>query len=286
MCLLRFSPSSALVWFGCRFCFLKPGLVLLSLAWSLGVQAKSFSGLVYPLHNITLSAGVSGLVMKRPVGQGQIVRTGQLLLQLDDRLQVIESQRRQVIFADQSELKATRERLQILDTLLADARAVFNITSSISKDELLRLEAEQLASQGRLAQLIEQKKREELDFNSAEGERLQRHITAPISGVVTKIVPQVGEWVKAGDPLLHMVDTSVAVLKVAIPHAMVSAFKLGAQQVIRLEAGSAVTEVTGQIRFVSPVADPASGLIPVEIRFHNPGQRIKTGIKGTVDVAP
>jgi RND family efflux transporter MFP subunit len=252
----------------------------------LGANAKSFSGLIYPLHDVTLSAGVPGLVMKRIVLPGQAVKTNQLLLQLDDRLQSIESNRRRVIFEDQSELQAARDRLRILNTLLQDTRAVFNNTGSISKDELLRLEAEQLASQARLAQLDEQKKRERLEYESAEGDRLQRHITAPISGVVTKVIPQVGEWAKAGDPLLHLVDTSVAVLRLAVPHSLANTLKVGAPQRIRLESGSGMAEVTGQIKFVSPVADPASGLVQVEISFSNPGHRIKTGIKGSIDIGP
>ena len=260
--------------------------LFLALLLPLGVNAKSFSGLIYPLHDITLSAGVSGLVMNRVVLPGQAVKANQILLQLDDRLQSIESNRRRVIFEDQSELQATRDRLSILNTLLHDTRAVFNSTGSISKDELLRLEAEQLASRGRLEQLVEQKKREQLDYKSAEGDRLQRHITAPISGVVTKIIPQVGEWAKAGDTMLHLVDTSVAVLRLAVPHNSANALKVGARQVIRLESGSSAAEVTGQIKFVSPVADPASGLVQVEISFSNPGRRIKTGIKGTIDLAP
>jgi multidrug efflux pump subunit AcrA (membrane-fusion protein) len=47
-----------------------------------------------------------------------------------------------------------------------------------------------------------------------------------------------------------------------------------------------MAEVTGQIKFVSPVADPASGLVQVEISFSNPGHRIKTGIKGSIDIGP
>lgn len=263
-----------------------PTWLCLALLLPLCANAKNFSGLVYPLHDVTLSAGVSGLVMKRAILPGQAVKTGQLLLQLDDRLQKIESNRRRVIFEDQSELQATRDRLRILDTLVRDARAVFDSTGSISKDEFLRLEAEQLASRGRLAQLIEQKKREQLDYESAEADRLQRQIKAPIGGVVTKVIPQEGEWAKAGDPMLHLVDTSVAILRLALPHSIASALKAGSQQLIRLEAGSSTAEVTGIIKFVSPVADPASGLVQVEISFNNSARRIKTGIKGTIELAP
>lgn len=258
----------------------------MALSLPLHAQTRSFSGLIYPLHDITLSAGVAGLVMKRPVVPGQSVTEGQLLVQLDDRLQTIESQRRLIILQDNSELNATRDRLQIIDTLLANSRAAFNATKSVSKDELLRLEAEQLATQGRLDQLIAQKKREALEHSFAEGERLQRQINAPISGVVTKIMPDIGEWAKAGDPVLHLVDTKVGVLRLAIPHGAANTLKLGQTHLIRLEPGSAVATVEGQVRFVSPVADPASGLVQVELRFNNPGQRIKTGIKGSIELRP
>jgi multidrug efflux pump subunit AcrA (membrane-fusion protein) len=175
--------------------------------------------------------------------------------------------------------------LRILETLLEDARTVFKRTGSISKDELLRLEAEHLASRGRLEQLVEQKKREQLDFESAERDRLQRHITAPIGGVVTKVIPQVGEWAKAGDAMLHLVDTSVAILRLSVPHSVAGALKAGARQVIRLEPGSGASQVVGVVKFVSPVADPASGLVQVEVSFVNPAGRIKTGVKGTIEIS-
>jgi RND family efflux transporter MFP subunit len=260
--------------------------ICLVLLIPLSSHSKSFSGLIYPLHDITLSAGVSGLLMKRWTQPGQSVKAQQLLLQLDDRLQSIESDRRRIIFEDNSELHATRERLRILDTMLKNTRAVFQTTGSISQDEMLRLEAEHTASSGRMAQLIEQKKREQLDYESAERDRLQRHITAPIQGVVTKIIPQVGEWVKAGDPVLHLVDSSVAILRLAVPLEHAISLKTGGRQTIVLESGSPIKDVVGWVKFVSPVADPASGLVQVEVSFQNPGQRIKTGIKGTIHLAP
>lgn len=97
------------------------------------------------------------MVMQRLVTPGQRVKENQVLLLLDDRLQAIESERRKVIFQDQSELVSVRERTKILSTLRDDSRAIFARTGSISKDELLRLDAEYLASKGRQEQLIEQK---------------------------------------------------------------------------------------------------------------------------------
>lgn len=257
---------------------------VLLLAASVEIYARTFSGLIYPMHDITLSAGVTGLVTQRSVQLGQSVKADQVLIQLDDSLQVIESNRRKVIFEDKSEIYAARERSRILTTLLRDAQAVFASTGSISKDEILRLEAEQVASSARLEQLIEQKKRELLDFETSERERMLRRITAPVDGIVTKLTPQVGEWAKPGDPVVSLVDASTAILRLAVPHVEANTLKVGAAKMVKLEPGSIVAQITGRISFVSPVADPASGLVQVEITFNNTKHGIKPGIKGMIDI--
>lgn len=274
--LFSYSPS------GTRWSAVLLWIALLSA--SMGLQARTFSGLVYPLHDVTLSAGVAGLVMQRLVEPGNRVKAGQVLLVLDDRLQVIESERRKVIFQDQSELASVRDRTAILSSLLENSRAVFKQTGSISKDELFRLDAEYISSKGRLEQLIEQKKREQLDYESAERERRQRQITAPFSGVVTKIIPQVGEWAKPGDPIVFLVEPSTAVLHLAIPHKELEGLKMGSVQNVIFETGGAATKAPGRVTFISPVADPASGLVEVKITFANAQLAIKPGIKASIEL--
>jgi RND family efflux transporter MFP subunit len=258
---------------------------LLLLFFCDALLARTVTGLVYPLHDITLSAGVAGVVMQRLVEPGHRVHADQVLLTLDDRVQAIESTRRKVIFEDQSEIVSIRERTRILSTLLEDSRVVYKQTGSVSKDELLRLEAEYVSARGRLEQLIEQKKRERLEYDSAERERLLRHITAPVNGIVTKVIPQVGEWAKPGDPIALLVDASTAVLHVAIPHQELGTLKVGSSQTIALETAGGGSHVVGRITFISPVADPASGLVELRITFPNRQLTVKPGIKGSIDIS-
>ena len=204
---------------------------------------------------------------------------------LDDRLQIIESNRRKVILEDKSELMSIRDRTAIMSTLLEDARLIYKKTGSISKDELFRLDAEYISSKGRLDQLVEQKKRERLEYEGAERERLQRYIVAPVAGTVTKVLPQVGEWAKLGDPVVLLVDSSISVLHVAIPYKEIGNLKVGDAQIITLQAGGAVPTVAGKITFISPVADPASGLVEVRITFSNTQLAIKPGIKGSIQIS-
>lgn len=255
------------------------------LALSFDASAGVHAGLVFPLHDITLSAGVAGLVMNRLVEPGERVRADQVLLQLDDRLQQLESERRKAIFQDQTEIESVRERTAIVLTLLTDARAVYSKTGSISKEELLRLEADYITSKGRLDQLLAQKKREALDYESAERERLQRYITAPVSGVIVKIIPRIGEWAKPGDPIISLVDASTALLHLTIPHKETRSLKVGALQGLMLDLNdSAAYRTVGRVSFISPIADPASGLVEVRITFPNSQLLIKPGIKGSIEL--
>lgn len=262
----------------------QPLLVLL-LMWGAAcgmARAQDYTGLVYPLHDIVLSTGVGGVVLSRPVELGRHVRANEVLLVIDDRLQAIEAQRRRVIFEDQSELKAAVERLRILKQLYEDARQVFEKTGSVSRDELLRLEAEYLAAQGRLDQLRAQKKREQLEYQSAEQERQLRHLLAPVAGVVVKIEPDVAEWARPGDPLLQLVDASVCVFRVNVPLAAVSGMRVGQSAPLQIDQGGRALTVQARVTFISPVADPASGLVELRLNFDNPRLQVRPGAKGTL----
>lgn len=249
-------------------------------------QGASFTGLVYPIHDVTLSAGVSGIVQQRHVVPGQRVRAEQPLIALDDQIQTLESKRRKAILDDMSEAVSARDRVRILSELFTVSKNVFDRTGSVSKDELLRLEAELAASRGRMDQLDAQKKRELLEYQAAEKERQLRHYQSPIAGTVSRIFPEVGEWVKPGDPLMHLVDVSTGVLQLTVPLREARDLRAGATLPIRFETHPDDAPTPGRIDFVSPVADPASGLVVVKVHFNNGNARIRPGVKGMVNLGP
>lgn len=261
-------------------------LVVIVLVFLPTVHADTFVGLTYPIHDVTVSSGTGGLVSKLAVLPGQSVRTDQLLLQFDDRLQAIDEHRRQTIYEDLSEIKATKDRTRILELMWADAKAVFNETASISRDELLRLESDYSASVGRLEQLEAQKAREKLDLEYATTERLLRLIKAPVDGIVTKVFFEPGEWAKPGEPIIIIVDFSKIVFRVAVPHRIVHLLKVGANQTVHTESGTQTAQSVGRVSFVSPVADPASGLVQVEVKIDNAQRKIRPGVKGTIEISP
>ncbi|HEY0548518.1 MAG TPA: hypothetical protein VGF13_02890, partial [Verrucomicrobiae bacterium] len=51
-----------------------------------------------------------------------------------------------------------------------------------------------------------------------------------------------------------------------------------------IETGAAPVTLNGRITFLSPVADPASGLVKVKAFFENAGGRIRPGLAGGMTV--
>jgi RND family efflux transporter MFP subunit len=257
--------------------------VLLALAGHVALAAD-YPGLVQPLHDIVLSSGVGGVVSSRMVHPGSRVAARQVLMVLDDRLQSVEAERREVILQDTSELKATEERLRISRGLYEDAKRVYDKTGSISKDELARLEADYLATQGRLEQLQAQKEREKLEHQGAVQERQMRRVVAPVGGVVTKVDIEVGEWAKPGEPLVRLVDASTLIFKANLPMPAVSGLQVGSVLPVLVEDGAHVVQVGAHVTFISPVADAASGLVEVRANIANPNNRLRAGSKAVLRI--
>ncbi|PWF49406.1 efflux RND transporter periplasmic adaptor subunit [Massilia glaciei] len=255
-----------------------------ALAAAAPAHAAQYVGLVYPVHDLSLSMGVGGVVARLPVRAGQQVRAGQTLLVLDDRMQSIEVNRRQVVFEDNSELDAAGARARALGTMLKDTRRVFQSTGSISRDEMSKLEVEYSAARGRQEQLLAQKRREKLEYSGAVQERALRAMTAPLGGVITRIDPKVGEWAKPGEPLIRLVDASRCFLTTNVPLAALTGLKTGQSLTVSFEGAANAAPVAGKVSFVSSVADAASGLVEVRIDLPNPGLRIRPGIKGMIEL--
>lgn len=267
--------SSALVRFSRLFLFILAGLLP-------SAKAVEITGLVYPSHDLILSAGVSGSVLSKDVALGQAVSANQLLLSLDDTLQTLEVERRKIIRDDMSEVNAEKERSDILKGLLDLAQEAFDTAGAISKDELSHMSAEYIASRGKYEILLAQKQREAVEFRAAERDREMRRIYAPVGGVVTKINLEVGEWARQGDPVIHLVDARTCIIKFALPLQYAYQLKSGNALSVSVNEDSVIKNFTGKLTYISSVADPASGLVEGKITFNNAALKIKPGVKAVI----
>ena len=228
----------------------------------------STNGKIEPIQNFEAHAPISTTVKRLLVKEGDHVRKGQLLLQLDDadiRTQAARARAQvKAAQADQSALKTggTQEEVLTTDALLVKARSARDVAQR-NLEALRRLEQEGAASPGEVRQaedtlqraqadltLQEQKKRDRYSppeaariqaqaaeaqaaYNAAEDALLKSSVRAPFDGIVYSLPVKQGAFVQDGDMLLQEADLS---------HVLVRAF-VDEPDIGRLQAGQRV-EIT------------------------------------------
>lgn len=249
------------------------------LLWSCLAMAQSrpVAGVIYALEERDLALSSNGLVTELLVEQGQQVSAGQPLLRLDRRLQELEAERHRLVLADTTERQVLGDQLAIIDQQFTVLEQLYSAAGSVSRDELDALRLERIRIRGQLATERSRKALEAVEYQRSEQLLADLELLAPMDGVVTRVVRQPGEWVSAGEPILQLVDMTAVLLKVNMPDAAVRALQ-HAQSVATEVAGVGPRE--GEIVYIAPVADPASGLVEVHVRLDNASGVIRPGTQG------
>ena len=203
----------------------------------------STNGKVEPIQNFEAHAPIATTVKRLFVKEGDHVRKGQLLLQLDDadlRSQAARAQAQiKAAQADQSDLSTggTREEMLTLDAQLIKARSVRDAAQR-NLDAMRRLQQQGAASEGEVHQaeeslqraqadatLLEQKKKDRYSqpevakvqaqggeaqaaYEAAEDALGKSSIRAPFDGIIYTLPVKQGAYVQTGDLLLQVGDLS------------------------------------------------------------------------------
>jgi len=203
----------------------------------------STNGKIEPIQNFEAHAPIATTVKRVLVKEGDHVRKGQLLLQLDDadiRSQAAKAQSQiKAAQADQSELKTggTQEEVLTLNAQLVKARSARDAAQA-NLDALRKLQQEGAASPGevhvaedtlRRAQadltLAEKKKKDRYSppevakiqsqameaqaaYDAAEDALTKSSVRAPFDGIVYSLPVKAGAFVQTGDLLLQEADLS------------------------------------------------------------------------------
>jgi HlyD family secretion protein len=211
----------------------------------------STNGKIEPTQNFEAHSPISTTVKRLLVKEGDHVRKGQLLLELDDadirsqaaraKAQVASAQ------ASESELKTggTHEEVLTLDAQLSKARTARN-NAKKNADAMVRLQKEGAASAGEVEQaqanlrhaqadltLLEQKQKErysqpevekvhaeaaeaEAAYQAAEDSLAKSNVRAPFDGIVYSLPAKMGAFVQAGELLLQEADLSRVLVRVFV----------------------------------------------------------------------
>ena len=199
-------------------------------------RTSTVSGILEPLRTVGVNAQMSGALLSVNVEEGNYVREGQTLAQIDARE---------------------------LDAQVKSAIAALELAESTAKrsDELWR--------QRIVTALEYERDRAALASAQASLEQLKTRlgyatIKSPISGVVTEKRLEAGDIVSPQTRLFSIADNSMLVSRVMVSELEVALLRQGAVVDVTVDAlGGA--RVPGRIRRVFPSADSVTRLVPVEV---------------------
>jgi len=231
--------------------------------------ALTLPGEVRPRVESRLGFRVAGKIARRFVQSGDLVRSGQLLAQLDpqDLAPAIESASANLesAAADLRLAVAERDRVQAL-----------RAKDFVSQAQVDRAQAQMDAAQGRLraAQAALVSARNSVQFQS---------LMADVDGVVIAVEAEPGQVVMAGQSVIRIARGSERDVVVSVPETSLRSVQSSKTLVITSPTLTG-EHLVGRIRESSPVADPASRTyaIKVEPVSSKAANRLPLGASATV----
>jgi len=221
-------------------------------------------------RNLSLAARLDEVVKKEEVEEGDIVRAGELLIQLEpDRLKL--------------QLAEAKAVLREAKAVLAQLKRDLDRKESLHKSKtvpLKDLEDAQTAvdrQQAVVDRCLEQARLLERDLQDTE-------IRAPVAGVVVRRLAYRGEWVKKGGAVLELAVLDPLKVVVPVPERYMPHLSVG--QRTRLSADALPgEEYEGRIQAIIPKGDVKSRTFPVQVQVPNPAARLKPGMLMRVTLA-
>ncbi len=202
----------------------------------------SASGKIRPKISVDISASTTGKVVKLAVDEGDRVRKGQFLLQIDPT--PAETTVRQI----QASLQAAKANLALAQANFDNARKAYErqkqlFAENLTSEELLQqakttFEVQQLQTRAAAQEV----KRIQAMLESAEHELSKVNVHSDIDGIVTRRNIEVGENVfvgafnNAATVLLTIADLSVIEAEVEVDETDIVAVKVGQQAEIKIDA--------------------------------------------------
>lgn len=243
---------------------------------------NSFPAVIRGEDDAEIRPKVTGFITKVFVSEGQRVRAGQPLFQLDDvTFRAAVSQASASLTSAKASLATAQLNYRNSQDLLSK-----NIISQSNMDEVTNAlhsaEAGVAVAQANLTSA-----RENLSFTT---------VVAPVAGVVGSINYRVGNLVspQSAQALTQVSNTSQAYVYFSLSESQLSALAPGAtteaeiaqrfpQVRLRLSDGSEFPSL-GTVRGVSGVVDRSTGAVSLRVDFPNAQGRLRSGAVGTIYV--
>ena len=211
------------------------------------------SGQTEAWRKVMIKAEIFGRVDKVLVKKGSHVEAGDILVKLapEDR----------------------PARLNEAQALLKQYEIEYVAAERLSKKGF-RAETQLAASKAALERARAAVRRAEMDLANTT-------IKAPIAGVVSERLVEVGDFAEMGDPIMKVLDLDPVLAVGYISERKLSRLRIGGPATVRLITGQTIH---GQIRYIAAESDPATRTFRIEVELANPDTNVVDGITAEIRV--
>ena len=211
------------------------------------------NGRTAPARTVELNAETEGRVTDVAARRGERLDRGGVIVRLDQR-----------------------DR----NARLAQARAI------VKQRELEFVARERLKSESYVSEAQLQEAAAQLETAKAELKRAQLDIAhmvirASFDGALQERHVEIGDFVKIGDPVATVVDDRTLIVSASISEYDAKFVLIGGMGSATLATGE---RVSGRIRYVAPVADPATRTFTVELELDNTGGSLPAGVTAKMHI--
>jgi macrolide-specific efflux system membrane fusion protein len=245
------------------------------------------------LEEAEVPAQEAGVVTKVAVREGQRVKQGELLTQIDDQVAQLAEQAAAAQYqiarataTNDIRIRFAKKALEVSEAeLQRSTESIEKFAKSVSQSQLdverltvqkNRLEAEQANHDQQIAVLEMNAKENEL--SAAKAQVARRQIVAPFDGVIVQVYVRQGEWVEPGQQALRIVNVDRLKAEGFIPAERAIALEPGHKVNLSVEMGDAQPATrTGTIVFVSPEVDPITGQVRIWADIDNRDGKLRPG---------
>lgn len=245
----------------------RPWQAALRLAWICGVlgpawvasgtEAYTVRGLTEPVQDVLLSVPTHGLIAALPHREGDFIEAGAIVVELSSKAEDLERSRREL-------------QLKTLSKELERSELLFKTSGSMTAEELDRKRADvQIAA---------------VELEQAAELLARRRVVSPISGTITDLPVEVGEYCEMGKAVARVVDSREFFVSASVDPKRAGHLAVGEAIELEVPAGRQAIRITGRIRYVSPVIDPASGLMRIRALFPNANNQVRPGAAGILRI--
>ncbi|MDI6697410.1 MAG: efflux RND transporter periplasmic adaptor subunit [Candidatus Saccharicenans sp.] len=256
----------------------------------------SASGEIKPKKNINISALVAGRIVKIGVKEGQEVKAGDFLLQIDPTYFEAQVDR---IRANINQFKAELIRAEAQyrrDKSYYERQKQLFDSSLISKDQLEGARVQYEVSSATLQSLRYQIKQAEANLKSTLDDLKKTTYTSPIDGMVTSLrveegeVAIVGTMNNPGTVLLTIADLSIMEVEVEVDETDVVNVKVGQTSRVKVDAfpdqifKGQVTEIGSSALDRTTLGSQESRNFKVVITLEDSGHQLKPGLSASADI--